>query len=33
VRRYYADTGSRIKTVFNVYKDLDLRIYSSLLNA
>lgn len=31
VRAYYAKTGSRIKTVFNVFKDLDLEIYQSLL--
>ena len=31
VRSYYAETGSKIKTVFNVFKDLDLNIYQSLL--
>ncbi|MBQ8136070.1 MAG: protein-ADP-ribose hydrolase [Clostridia bacterium] len=31
VRAYYAQTGSRIKTVFNVYKDLDWQIYQALL--
>ncbi len=31
VRKYYEDTGSRIRTVFNVYKDLDCRIYQALL--
>ena len=33
VRSYYEKTGSQIKTVFNVYKDLDLEIYRSILNA
>lgn len=32
VRRYYAETGSRIRTVFNVFKDIDLRIYDDILN-
>ena len=31
VRKYYTETGSRIKTVFNVFKDLDRDIYQSLL--
>ena len=31
VRKYYEDTGSGIRTVFNVYKDLDYRIYQALL--
>jgi len=31
VRKYYGETASRIKTVFNVYKDLDLAIYRKLL--
>ena len=31
VRKYYAETGSQIKTVFNVFKDVDLAIYQSLL--
>ena len=31
VRQYYKETGSRIKTVFNVYKDLDMEIYRRLL--
>ncbi len=32
VRKYYAETGSRIRTVFNVFKDIDLKIYAGLLN-
>ena len=32
VRRYYQETDSQIKTVFNVYKDLDHAIYHELLN-
>ncbi len=32
VRKYYEDTGSRIRTVFNVFKDEDLEIYDRLLN-
>ena len=31
VRAHYAETGSRIKTVFNVFKDSDLEIYRGLL--
>ena len=31
VRKYYAETGSQIKTVFNVYKDLDWKIYRDIL--
>ena len=31
VSQYYQETGSRIKTVFNVYKDEDLEIYRRLL--
>ena len=33
VRAYYEETVSSIKTVFNVYKDLDLKIYRPLLSA
>ena len=32
VQKYYAETGSQIKTVFNVFKDVDLKIYDALLN-
>ena len=32
VRKYYEETGSRIRTVFNVFKDIDLKIYAGLLN-
>ena len=32
VQKYYAETGSRIRTVFNVFKDIDLKIYAGLLN-
>ena len=32
VRRYYQETDSQIKTVFNVYKDLDHAIYHELLD-
>ncbi len=32
VKRYKAETGSRIKVVFNVYKDEDERIYRGLLS-
>ena len=32
VREYYAKTGSAIKTVFNVFKDVDLEIYQQLLS-
>ena len=31
VRRYYEETGSRMKVIFNVYKDKDLDIYNRLL--
>lgn len=31
VKQYYQETGSRLKTVFNVYKDLDWEIYHQLL--
>ena len=30
VRNWLDETGSRMKVVFNVYKDLDLKIYSEL---
>ena len=33
VRRYKAETGSRIKVVFNVFKDIDKTIYERLLGA
>ncbi len=33
VRQWLAETGSSMKIVFNVYKDLDLEIYSRLLTA
>ena len=29
--KYYEDTGSRMKVVFNVFKDEDLAIYRTLL--
>ena len=32
VRKYYEETGSQIRTVFNVFKDIDLKIYAGLLN-
>lgn len=32
VRKYYQETGSQIRTIFNVYKDLDWEIYDRLLN-
>ncbi|MBR1585497.1 MAG: protein-ADP-ribose hydrolase [Clostridia bacterium] len=32
VQAYYAETGSEINTVFNVFKDIDLRIYQQLLS-
>jgi len=32
VQRYYRETGSRIKTIFNVFKDIDMTIYDQLLN-
>ena len=31
VKEWLAETGSQMKVVFNVYKDLDLEIYSDLL--
>lgn len=31
VRKYYEETGSQMKVVFNVYKDEDLDIYSRIL--
>ena len=31
VRRYKAETGSKMKVIFNVFKDLDLAIYRRLL--
>lgn len=31
VRRYMVETGSQMKVIFNVFKDLDLRIYRQLL--
>ena len=31
VRRYKAETGSEMKVIFNVFKDLDLEIYRQLL--
>ena len=31
VKAWLAETGSQMKVVFNVYKDLDLEIYSELL--
>ena len=33
VRKYYEETGSRMKTVFNVFKETDLRIYQSILES
>lgn len=33
VRRYKAETGSKIKVVFNVFKDTDKEIYGRLLGA
>lgn len=33
VRNYYADTQSRMRVVFNVFKDEDLTIYTNLLLA
>ena len=32
-RAWYAETGSRMKTIFNVFKDLDRDIYARLLRA
>lgn len=31
VQKYYQETGSQIKVIFNVFKDLDMRIYQQLL--
>ena len=31
VKAWLAETGSQMKVAFNVYKDLDLEIYSELL--
>ena len=31
VCKYYEETGSQIKVIFNVYKDEDLDIYSRIL--
>lgn len=31
VRKYYAETGSQMKVIFNVFKDEDLDIYSNIL--
>ena len=31
VRKYYVETGSQIKTVFNVFKDIDQSIYLRIL--
>ena len=31
VKKYYQETNSKIKTIFNVYKDLDWDIYHKLL--
>ena len=33
VQEYYVETGSRIRTVFNVFKDVDMEIYQQILNA
>ena len=33
VRKFQRETGSRIKVVFNVFKDEDLAIYSRILRA
>lgn len=33
VRNWLEETGSRMKIVFNVYKDLDLAIYRDLLSS
>ena len=33
VRRYKAETDSRMKVIFNVFKDTDKAIYESLLGA
>ena len=32
VRNWLDETGSQMKVVFNVYKDIDLKIYEKLLN-
>ena len=31
VRKYYVETGSQMKVIFNVFKDEDLDIYSNIL--
>ena len=31
VRKFKAETGSEMKVIFNVFKDLDLEIYRRLL--
>ena len=31
VRKFKAETGSKMKVIFNVFKDLDLEIYRRLL--
>ena len=31
VRKFKAETGSKMKVIFNVFKDLDLEIYRQLL--
>ena len=31
VRKFKAETGSEMKVIFNVFKDLDLEIYRQLL--
>ena len=31
VRNWFDETGSQMKIIFNVYKDLDLGIYRELL--
>ena len=33
VRRYKAETGSKMKVIFNVFKDIDKEIYGRLLGA
>ena len=33
VRRYKAETGSVMKVIFNVFKDVDKAIYERLLGA
>ena len=32
VMQYLKETGSQMKVIFNVYKDMDLTIYRELLN-